>query len=86
MLDTETSMVSVQRSDGELLLPYDQCVLALGSEPSFEGVTGASEHALPFYTLDDALQVHDMPPHLTRTHHAHQPHQHHHALINPNLP
>uniref|UniRef100_A0A7S0JEC2 FAD/NAD(P)-binding domain-containing protein n=1 Tax=Calcidiscus leptoporus TaxID=127549 RepID=A0A7S0JEC2_9EUKA len=59
-LDTETSMVSVLTpSHGELLLPYDECVLALGSEPSFADIAGAREHALPFYTLDDALQLRD---------------------------
>uniref|UniRef100_A0A7S0LKG6 FAD/NAD(P)-binding domain-containing protein n=1 Tax=Coccolithus braarudii TaxID=221442 RepID=A0A7S0LKG6_9EUKA len=56
-LDTEAKMVSVQGGGGELLLPYDQCVLALGSEASFADVLGVREFALPFYTLDDALQL-----------------------------
>ena len=56
-LDAEMKLVSVRGGSGELSLPYDQCVLALGSEASFGDVAGAREHAQPFYTLDDALQV-----------------------------
>jgi len=42
---------------GPLALPYDAAVLAPGAVPSFGGVKGAAEHALPFYSLDDALAL-----------------------------
>ena len=43
--------------DTERLLPYDQCVLALGAQPTFAGVPGAVEHAQPFYSAADAMAV-----------------------------
>ena len=41
----------------ERLLPYDQCVLAFGSQPTLDRVEGAAEYAQPFYSTDDALAV-----------------------------
>ena len=43
--------------DAERLLPYDQCVLALGGQPTFADVPGAAEHAQPFYSAADAMAV-----------------------------
>jgi NADH dehydrogenase len=38
-------------------LEYDYLVLALGAVVSFHGVPGAAEHALPLYSLPDALKL-----------------------------
>ena len=38
-------------------LEYDFLVLATGASTNWFGVPGAAEHALPIYTLDDALAV-----------------------------
>ena len=60
-LDDDTGVVRVSTGDatlgGERMVPYDQCVLALGAQPSYFGVPGASSFAQPFYTADDALAV-----------------------------
>ncbi len=45
---------------GELKpLSYDSLVLAVGAEVNFFGVQGAADHALPLYTLPDALRLKD---------------------------
>ena len=44
-------------SDAERLLPYDQCIVALGAQPTYSGVPGAAEHAQPFYSAADAMAV-----------------------------
>uniref|UniRef100_A0A7S4F6D1 FAD/NAD(P)-binding domain-containing protein n=1 Tax=Chrysotila carterae TaxID=13221 RepID=A0A7S4F6D1_CHRCT len=57
-LDRESKLITVATGDEcSRQLPYNQCVLALGSEVSYAGVAGAREHSFPFYTLDDALQL-----------------------------
>jgi NADH:quinone reductase (non-electrogenic) len=38
-------------------LPYDYLVLALGARVNFFGVEGAAEHALPLYSLEDAIRM-----------------------------
>ncbi|HSS79910.1 MAG TPA: NAD(P)/FAD-dependent oxidoreductase [Gaiellaceae bacterium] len=38
-------------------LDYDYLVLGLGAEVNFFGVDGAAEHALPLYTLPDAVRL-----------------------------
>ncbi len=38
-------------------IPYDYLVLALGSEPNYLGVSGASEHAFPLRWMDDAVPL-----------------------------
>jgi NADH dehydrogenase len=43
--------------DGMEPLDYDYLVLALGAVVSFHGVPGAVEHALPLYSLSDALKL-----------------------------
>merc|ERR1719440_163460 len=42
---------------GERMLPYDQCIVALGAQPTFSGVPGAEEYAQPFYSAADAMAV-----------------------------
>ena len=39
------------------VLPYDHLVLALGTVTDFRGLRGLPEHAFPFKTLTDALQL-----------------------------
>ena len=61
-VDAEVGQVGVlpasrAEASGVRMLPYDRCVVALGSEPTFGGVPGASEHAMPFSSLADALAV-----------------------------
>jgi NADH dehydrogenase len=38
-------------------IDYDYLVIALGAQVSFFGVDGASDHAFPMYTLEDALRL-----------------------------
>jgi NADH dehydrogenase len=45
----------IETSSGRL--EYDTLVLAPGSETDVGGVSGATEHALPLRTLDEAVQV-----------------------------
>jgi NADH:ubiquinone reductase (H+-translocating) len=45
-------------ADGRAL-GYDYLVLALGGETDYAGVPGASEHALPLRTFDEALRLRD---------------------------
>jgi NADH dehydrogenase len=40
-------------------LQYDYLVVALGARVSFFGVEGAAEHALPLYSLEDAIRMKD---------------------------
>lgn len=71
-IDTESGLISVRpapkpaapakaagavTSASGLSLPYDHAVLSMGAGPSFGGVPGAAELAMPFYSLDDALAL-----------------------------
>src|SRR5438067_9476285 len=38
-------------------VPFDKCVIAVGSEPNDFGVPGVREHALSFSNLGDALRA-----------------------------
>jgi NADH dehydrogenase len=42
---------------GQRPLAFDQMVVAVGAVATWFGVTGAAEHALPLYTLDDAVRL-----------------------------
>lgn len=55
-IDKENNQVSVKLSNtGECIkLPYDELVLATGAIPSFPPVPGLEEHALSFWSTDDA--------------------------------
>jgi NADH dehydrogenase len=46
----------VQLADGDAL-PFDFLVLAAGATANFLGIHGAADHALPLYTLDDAVAL-----------------------------
>jgi NADH dehydrogenase len=42
---------------GEDPLPYDHLIIGLGASANYFGVPGAAEHALPLYSMPDALKV-----------------------------
>jgi NADH dehydrogenase len=42
---------------GEDPLPYDHLIIGLGATANYFGVPGAAEHALPLYSMPDALKV-----------------------------
>ncbi|HEY8525406.1 MAG TPA: NAD(P)/FAD-dependent oxidoreductase [Acidimicrobiales bacterium] len=44
-------------ADGPASLPFDHLIVAPGAVASWFGVPGAAEHALPLYTLEDAVSV-----------------------------
>jgi NADH dehydrogenase len=57
-VDTENKTLKAEgRPDGELELPYDQLVLALGGEPNFFGIPGTEEYALTMRGVQDAERV-----------------------------
>ena len=45
--------------DGMEPLEYDYLVIALGAIVNYHGTPGATEHALPLYTMNDAIRLHD---------------------------
>lgn len=54
-IDFEKKTISID--DNARCLPYDQLVIAVGVKPRVDTIPGASEHALPFYTVDDAYSL-----------------------------
>ncbi|MDQ3925605.1 MAG: NAD(P)/FAD-dependent oxidoreductase [Actinomycetota bacterium] len=57
-IDHENKLVQATgRPDGELEVPYDQLVLALGGEPNFFGIPGVEEYALTMRGVEDAERV-----------------------------
>lgn len=50
--------------EGLAPLDYDYLVLGLGATVNYFAVPGAAEHALPFYTMDDAIRLKN---HILRT-------------------
>jgi NADH dehydrogenase len=52
-LDLDAHLVRTNQGS----LAYDYLVLALGSEPNFFGVAGATEHAFPLRWMDDAVPL-----------------------------
>ncbi|MFC2144854.1 NAD(P)/FAD-dependent oxidoreductase [Actinomycetota bacterium] len=58
MVDVETIDISNQRIRlGNRFINYDYLIIATGSETSFFGIQGASEHAYPLKTLEDATKL-----------------------------
>ena len=53
-IDLEARRVEFDQMDP---IDYDYLVIALGAQVSFFGVDGASDHAFPMYTLQDALRL-----------------------------
>ena len=58
-IDTEQRVVTVRPggSARTLPLPYDELIVALGSEPNFFGLPELEEHAYTLKTLDDATRL-----------------------------
>src|SRR5437016_11040051 len=44
-------------TDGAAAIPYDYLVLALGAVVNFFHTPGADQHAIPLYTMDDAVRL-----------------------------
>lgn len=61
LLRAEVAAVDVQSRQVHLRdgssIGYDVLVLAPGSVPAFHGVEGAEEHAIPFYSFEDAERL-----------------------------
>ena len=53
-IDLDARRVTFARRDP---MTYDYLVIALGAQVTFFGVAGAAEHALPLYTLADAVRL-----------------------------
>lgn len=45
------------RTNDEEILPFDYCIVALGSDTNFFGVPGVAEHALTLKNLEDARRI-----------------------------
>ena len=57
-VDQENKVLRAEgRPRGDLELPYDQLVLALGGEPNFFGIPGTEEHAMTMRGVQDAERV-----------------------------
>lgn len=52
-LGYRSEMIQVKRK----AVPYDYLVIALGGAPTFHGIPGAEDHALPFHTIQDAVRI-----------------------------
>ncbi len=53
-IDRDSSTVS---TEGGLLLPYDACLIAAGSQRTTFGIKGAEKHALGLRLVDDAVRI-----------------------------
>jgi NADH dehydrogenase len=53
-IDRDSSTVS---TEGGLLLPYDACLIAAGSQRTMFGIEGAETHALGLRLVDDAVRI-----------------------------
>jgi len=53
-IDRDSSSVM---TEGGLVLPYDACLIAAGSQRTTFGVDGADKHALGFRLVDDAVRI-----------------------------
>jgi NADH:ubiquinone reductase (H+-translocating) len=52
-IDADHHMVRMRHQS----LPYDYLILSIGSQAHYYGVTGATEHAFPLKTLEDAVML-----------------------------
>ena len=53
-IDRDSSSVG---TEGGLVLPYDACLIAAGSQRTTFGIDGADKHALGFRLVDDAVRI-----------------------------
>jgi NADH:ubiquinone reductase (non-electrogenic) len=58
-VDVNTQQVVVSKLDDNEIefIAYDALVVSTGAEISLDSIPGASEYALPFYTIDQALEL-----------------------------
>ncbi len=53
-IDRDSNSVT---TEGGLVLPYDACLIAAGSQRTTFGIEGADKHALGFRLVDDAVRI-----------------------------
>ncbi len=61
-LQAEVTEIDLERrivNTGECELPFDRLIIALGWHTTFFGTEGASDHALTFQSIEDAIAVRD---------------------------
>ena len=57
-IDCDKNSVTIENNEKkEHSLSYDYLVLSPGSQPRSDLIPGAIEHAIPFYTVDNAYQL-----------------------------
>ena len=58
-IDVNNQHVIITKSDNSVVetIPYDALVVATGAEISLDSIPGASEFGLPFYTIEQALEL-----------------------------
>ena len=56
-VDTQARRLTMQALNGEMTLPYDHLVLALGNRARLDLMPGMAEHALPLKTVGDAMHI-----------------------------
>jgi len=56
-VNTQQVVVSKLADDGIDFIAYDALVIATGAEISLDSIPGAAEYALPFYTVEQALEL-----------------------------
>lgn len=56
-VNSQHVVISKVHDSGIETIPYDALVVATGAEISLESIPGASEYALPFYTVEQALEL-----------------------------
>ena len=57
MLDQSRQTVTVQHKNGDVVLPYDYVVIALGSEANYFNIPGLKERSFSFKSVEAALQL-----------------------------
>jgi NADH dehydrogenase len=56
-VETQARRLTMQALNGEMTLPYDHLVLALGNRARLDLMPGMAEHALPLKTVGDAMHI-----------------------------
>ena len=56
-IDIESRHLTMQALNGEMSLPYDHLVFALGNRARLDLLPGMAEHALPLKTVGDAMHI-----------------------------
>jgi len=56
-VDTQSRRLTMQALNGEMTLPYDHLVFALGNRARLDLMPGMVDHALPLKTVGDAMHI-----------------------------